>query len=95
LPFQCTISEPVGATSATRTCDCYVHQFGAISESVRRACYPTDMTDAEWAQVRASMPVPAWLEGRGGRPEEHCHREMIDQCHVVKGRLAVSRHRGR
>ncbi|MCX4799970.1 transposase [Streptomyces sp. NBC_01242] len=36
------------------------------------------MTDAEWAVVRAAMPVPAWLEGRGGRPEVHCHREMID-----------------
>ncbi|MFG2560286.1 transposase [Streptomyces sp. NPDC048496] len=36
------------------------------------------MTDAEWAEVRAAMPVPAWLEGRGGRPEEYCHREMID-----------------
>ncbi|MCX5215848.1 IS5 family transposase [Kitasatospora sp. NBC_00240] len=24
------------------------------------------------------MPVPAWLEGRGGRPEAHCHREMVD-----------------
>lgn len=40
--------------------------------------YPSDMTDAEWAVVRAAMPVPAWLEGRGGRPEVHCHREMID-----------------
>nr|WP_243875917.1 transposase [Streptomyces sp. 846.5] len=36
------------------------------------------MTDAEWVQVKASMPVPAWLEGRGGRPEEYCHREMGD-----------------
>lgn len=83
MPFQCTISEPVGATSVTLACDCYVHQFGAIDESVRRVCYPTDMTDAEWAQVRASMPVPAWLEGRGGRPEEHCHREMIDAVRYV------------
>jgi transposase len=41
------------------------------------------MTDAEWARVRASMPVPAWLEGRGGRPEEHCHREMIDAVRYV------------
>lgn len=24
------------------------------------------------------MPVPAWLEGRGGRPEAYCHREMVD-----------------
>ncbi|MET9792765.1 transposase [Streptomyces canus] len=36
------------------------------------------MTDAEWAEVRAAMPVPAWLLRRGGRPEESCHREMLD-----------------
>jgi hypothetical protein len=27
------------------------------------------MTDAEWAVVRDALPVPAWLEGRGGQPE--------------------------
>jgi hypothetical protein len=24
------------------------------------------------------MPVPGWLEGRGGQPEGYCHRQMID-----------------
>jgi hypothetical protein len=52
------------------------------------------MTDAEWAEVRAAMPVPAWLLRRGGRPETYCHREMLDQCHVVKGELTVSSHQG-
>ncbi|MEV6594897.1 transposase [Streptomyces acidicola] len=27
------------------------------------------MTDAEWAAVRPLLPVPAWFQGRGGRPE--------------------------
>ncbi|MFG2526115.1 transposase [Streptomyces sp. NPDC048527] len=36
------------------------------------------MTDAEWAEVRAAMPVPGWLLRRGGRPETYCHREMLD-----------------
>ncbi|MFD8634692.1 transposase [Streptomyces sp. NPDC059533] len=36
------------------------------------------MTDAEWAEVRAALPVPAWLEGRGGQPEGYCHRQMVD-----------------
>jgi transposase len=36
------------------------------------------MTDAEWAEVRFAMPVPAWLLKRGGRPEAYCHREMLD-----------------
>ncbi|MDK0521895.1 transposase [Streptomyces sp. ML-6] len=36
------------------------------------------MTDAEWAEVRAVMPVPAWLLKRGGRAEAYCHRTMLD-----------------
>ncbi|MER6349302.1 transposase [Streptomyces sp. NPDC001595] len=36
------------------------------------------MTDAEWAVVRTMLPVPAWMDGRGGRPESYCHRQMVD-----------------
>ncbi|WP_247703159.1 IS5 family transposase [Streptomyces sp. F63] len=36
------------------------------------------MSDAEWARVRDLLPVPAWMAGRGGRPEGYCHRQMID-----------------
>lgn len=43
---------------------------------VRR--YPSDRTDAEWALVRTALSVLACLEGRGGRPEGYCHREMPD-----------------
>ncbi|CAM5495643.1 hypothetical protein SCANM124S_04629 [Streptomyces canus] len=24
------------------------------------------------------IPKPAWAEGRGGRPEEYCHRDILD-----------------
>jgi transposase len=40
--------------------------------------YPTDLTDAQWAVVAPLIPVPAWIRGRGGRPEGYCHREMVD-----------------
>ncbi|MEU8521197.1 hypothetical protein [Streptomyces sp. NBC_01216] len=40
------------------------------------------MTDAEWA-VCDAPPVPAWLEGRGGRPEGYCHRQMLDTIRYV------------
>ncbi|MFI9163623.1 IS5 family transposase [Kitasatospora aureofaciens] len=36
------------------------------------------MTDTEWAIVRDALPVPSWLEGRGGQPEGYCHRQMLD-----------------
>ncbi|MFG2841365.1 transposase [Streptomyces zaomyceticus] len=35
------------------------------------------MTDAEWAVVRTMLPVPAWMDGRGGRPGSYCHRQMV------------------
>lgn len=60
-----------------------MHLYGAIAAGRRAQRYPTDMPDAEWAQIRASMPVPAWLEGRGGRPEAFCHREMVDAVRYV------------
>jgi transposase len=41
------------------------------------------MTEAEWQVIRAVLPVPAWLEGRGGRPEGFCHRQMIDAVRYV------------
>ncbi|MBB4986631.1 IS5 family transposase [Streptomyces nymphaeiformis] len=41
------------------------------------------MMDAEWAAVRLLLPVPAWLEGRDGRPEGYCHRQILDAVRYV------------
>ncbi|MEU3568603.1 IS5 family transposase [Kitasatospora sp. NPDC036755] len=47
------------------------------------------MSDAEWAVVRDAMPVPAWLEGKGGQPEGYCHRQMVDAVrYLVAGGIA-------
>ncbi|WP_328908147.1 IS5 family transposase [Streptomyces sp. NBC_00234] len=47
------------------------------------------MTDAEWAQVKPLLPVPAWLEGRGGQPEGYCHRQMLDAIrYLVAGGIS-------
>lgn len=47
------------------------------------------MTDAEWAAVRPLLPVPAWLEGRGGQPEGYCHRQMLDAIrYLVTGGIS-------
>ncbi|MFF4796265.1 IS5 family transposase [Streptomyces sp. NPDC001276] len=50
----------------------------AADQPGRQRQYPTDMTDAEWAEVRPPLPVPGWMQGRGGRPEGYCHRAMLD-----------------
>ena len=63
----------------TRTCDCFAHKYGNAADNPSGGhCYPTDMRDAEWAAVREMIPKPAWAEGRGGRPEEYCHRDILD-----------------
>ncbi|MFJ1758661.1 IS5 family transposase [Kitasatospora sp. NPDC088134] len=36
------------------------------------------MTDAEWSEIKDLLPVPAWMNGRGGQPEAYCHRQMLD-----------------
>ena len=36
------------------------------------------MSDAEWAVTEPTLPVPAWKQGRGGRPAEWCRRDIVD-----------------
>lgn len=78
MPSQFTTPTASASTPLTPECDCYVHRFGSLAMGQRTPRYPSDMTDAEWGEVRAAMPVPAWLLKRGGRPEAYCHREMLD-----------------
>src|SRR3954454_18533823 len=67
------------SNSAAPSCDCLAHVYGnAADRPYRLPTYQSDMTDAEWTEVRASLPVPPWMEGRGGRPEGYCHRQMVD-----------------
>jgi transposase len=40
--------------------------------------YPSDTTDAQWAELDSLLPDPAWLTGSGGRPEAHCRRQIVD-----------------
>jgi transposase len=76
---QLYVVEVQGSNSATPSCDCLAHVYGNAADQPDRARrYPSDMTDAEWAQIRPLLPVPAWLEGRGGKPEGYCHRQILD-----------------
>jgi len=51
---------------------------GGISRSRRAPRYPSDMSDPEWAVIEPALPTPAWQTGRGGRPAEHCRRDVVD-----------------
>ncbi|MFI9616741.1 IS5 family transposase [Streptomyces sp. NPDC052023] len=76
---QSSVSMAGQSNSAAPSCDCLAHVYGnAADQPERQRRYPTDMTDAEWAEVRPLLPVPGWMRGRGGRPEGYCHRAMLD-----------------
>lgn len=65
-------------------CPCVACTFGrGRHRRPRRRRYTSDMSDAEWQLMEPLMPSPAWLEGRGGRPEEYCRREIVDAIRYV------------
>ena len=63
---------PVPDVVACRCCP------GGLSRSRRARRYPSDMSEAEWAVCEPSLPAPAWLAGRGGRPARWCMRDVAD-----------------
>jgi transposase len=49
----------------------------------RRPCYPSDLTDEQWAVLEPLLPVMLCLTVLGGRPEKHWRRTMIDAMFYV------------
>ncbi|WP_428957378.1 IS5 family transposase [Streptomyces sp. cg35] len=45
---------------------------------MRRRRYPSDTTHLEWLLIEPLLPVPACRTPRGGRPEAHPRREIVD-----------------
>ncbi|MFD5123646.1 IS5 family transposase [Streptomyces sp. NPDC058385] len=61
----------------------------AADHPERVPCYPSDMSNAEWAALRLLLPTPAWLDKKGGRPESYCHRQMLDAIrYLVAGGIS-------
>ncbi|GAA1961793.1 hypothetical protein GCM10009838_18080 [Catenulispora subtropica] len=46
--------------------------------AARPRAYPSDTTDAEWALIAPLLPPPAATTARGGRPESHPRRAIVD-----------------
>jgi transposase len=71
------LSCPIPAGGVTTGAPCC--RLAASHQPVRRERrYPTDITDAQWAELDPLLPDPAWLAGRGGRREKHCRRVVVD-----------------
>ncbi|MFD8474292.1 IS5 family transposase [Streptomyces globisporus] len=50
---------------------------------MRERRYPSDTTDHEWALIEPLLPLPASETARGGRPEKHPRREIVDAIRYV------------
>ncbi|WP_037897513.1 IS5 family transposase [Streptomyces sp. NRRL S-920] len=50
---------------------------------MRRRRYPSDTTDEEWSVIEPLLPPAACTTPRGGRPERHPRREIIDALRYV------------
>jgi transposase len=50
---------------------------------MRRRRYPSDTTNAEWALIEPLLPTPACETSKGGRPEKHPRREIVDAIRYV------------
>ena len=61
-----------------------------MSGSVSCGFYPSSsMTDAQWAVLEPLLPPPASAAGRGGRPEKHPRRLVLDAIfYLVRGGIA-------
>jgi transposase len=66
---------PAGGSTAGACC-CRLAVFH--QPSMRTSRYPTDVTDAQWAELDPLLPDPVCLAGRGGRREKHCRRLIVD-----------------
>lgn len=62
----------------------------AGSDGHRCAVYSSSsLTDAQWAVLEPLLPPPGNAAGRGGRPEKHCRRRIMDAIlYVVRGGIA-------
>ena len=78
--------------SVSPVCSCLSCPTHAESAGRPAACgfYPSSsMTDAQWGLLEPLLPPPGNSAGRGGRPEKHPRRRVLDAIfYLVRGGLA-------
>jgi transposase len=52
--------------------------------------YSSSVTDAQWAILEPLLAAPGNTAGRGGRPEKHCRRVIVDAIlYIVRGSFST------
>jgi transposase len=73
-------------------CSCLSCPTHAVAAERPQACgfYPSSsLTDAQWELLEPLLPPPGNRAGRGGRPEKHPRRRVLDAIfYLVRGGLA-------
>src|SRR5262245_41500631 len=79
------------ASSPTCRClSCPARDGGGVTALAGCGVYPSStMTDAQWSVVSLLLPPPGNTRGKGGRPEQHDRRRILDAIfYLVRGGLA-------
>jgi transposase len=78
----------MSVSSVCSCLSCPTHRGAA--EGPACGFYPSSsMTDAQWALLEPLLPPPGNTGGRGGRPEKHPRRRVLDAIfYVVRGGIA-------
>jgi hypothetical protein len=78
--------------SCSPTCRCLSCPAHDVVSTVPPGCgvYPSStVTDAQWSVLSGLLPPPGNTRGRGGRPETHDRRRILDAIfYLVRGGLA-------
>src|SRR6478736_8131791 len=77
------IRSPAMPSSPISPCpSCPPHPVGGHGCAV----YSSSVTDAQWAILEPLLPSPGSTASRGGRPEKHCRRAIVDAIlYIVRG----------
>ena len=78
--------------SVSLVCSCVSCPAHPASDRKPVSCgfYPSSSTtDLQWALIEPLLPTPGNTRGRGGRPEKHPRRVVLDAIfYVVRGGIA-------
>jgi transposase len=78
------LAEDIGLKFSTVSCRApSPHLAWREAAAMRQSRYPSDTTSAEWALSEPLLPEPACETSRGGRPEKHPRREIVDAIRYV------------
>ncbi len=79
---------PVSPTCLCPSCP--AHTGAAAATPTPCPFYPTSsMTDAQWRVIKPLLPPPGNTAGKGGRPEKHPRRTVLDAIfYLVRGGIA-------